>query len=240
MQGRILCYHGLPVTSFIFINFPAKIALMKKDIALIMREILKYSNDLPSVSHNTPFKVLIATVLSQRTKDAATEKAAAKLFSKYPNAKSLAKAPTREVQKLIKGAGFYKTKAARIKEISKAILEQFNGKVPDSRKQLMSLPGVGSKTSACTVVYAFGKPAICVDVHVHRISNRIGIVDTKKPDETEAELNKIIPKKYWLSINHSMVRFGQETCRPRNPKHQECALQKQCDFFNRKGKWAQS
>jgi endonuclease-3 len=99
------------------------------------------------------------------------------------------------------------------------------------------LPGVGPKTSACTLVYGFKKPAICVDAHVHRISNRIGLVNTKTPEETEAELTKVVPKKYWLKLNHAMVRFGQKICLPRNPLHEECTLKKQCDFFKGRGRW---
>ena len=109
--------------------------------------------------------------------------------------------------------------------------------VPRERALLEALPGVGPKTSACTMVYAFGKPEICVDVHVHRISNRLGLVNTKQPEETETELKKVVPKKYWLKLNHSMVRFGQKTCLPRNPKHEECSLRGRCDLFNKKGKW---
>ena len=210
---------------------------MKKDIGLIMRELSKLALDNAIVSSQTPFQVLIATVLSQRTKDANTGKAAKALFSQYKTPKALSKAPLREIEKLVKAAGFFRVKAKRIKEISQIIAEKYDGKLPCNRKQLEVLPGVGPKTSACTMVYGFGKPAICVDVHVHRISNRLGLVNTKTPEETEAELTKLVPKKYWLKLNHSMVRFGQKICLPRNPRHEECALKKQCDFFQGKGQW---
>jgi endonuclease-3 len=210
---------------------------MKKDIGLIMRELSKLALDNAIVSNQTPFQVLIATVLSQRTKDANTGKAAKALFSHYKTPKALSKAPLQEIEKLVKAAGFFRVKAKRIKEISQIIDEKYNGKLPCDRLQLDALPGVGPKTSACTMVYGFKKPAICVDVHVHGISNRLGLVNTKTPEETEAELTKLVPKKYWLKLNHSMVRFGQKICLPRNPRHEKCALKKQCDFFQGKGQW---
>lgn len=213
---------------------------MQKDIGFIMGELAKLAPGQAIVSNNTPFQVLIATVLSQRTKDANTGKAAEALFLRYKTPKALAKAPLREIEKLIKAAGFFRVKARRIREIAGIIDEKYNGKLPCTRKELEDLPGVGPKTSACTMVYGFGKPAICVDVHVHRISNRLGLVCAKTPEETEAALETVVPKIYWLKLNHSMVRFGQKICLPRNPRHAECALRKQCDFFNKKGKWKNS
>lgn len=210
---------------------------MEKDLNLIMNKLSAYAKGRATVSYPDPFKVLISTVLSQRTKDANTEKAAAALFAKFPTAKAISNASLAEIRKLIKGAGFFKIKANRIKEISKAILKEHDGKVPCSRAALEKLPGVGAKTSACTMVYAFSKPEICVDVHMHRISNRLGVVNTKTPEETESGLREILPKKHWLKINQAMVRFGQKTCLPRNPKHEECGLRGQCDFFKKKGKW---
>jgi len=209
---------------------------MKKDVNFIMRELAKYASDSAVVLHQTPFQVLISTVLSQRTKDSNTALASKNLFSNYPTPKELAAAPTAKIEKLIRPAGFFRVKARRIKKISQTLIEKFNNTVPNTRAGLMSLSGVGAKTSACTMVYAFGLPEICVDVHVHRISNRLGLVDTKNPEETEAALKEIVPKKHWLKLNHSMVRFGQKTCLPRNPKHGNCPIKKYCDFFNKKGK----
>tara|TARA_Y100000310_G_scaffold334097_1_gene413029 strand:- start:7785 stop:8420 length:636 start_codon:yes stop_codon:yes gene_type:complete len=208
-----------------------------KNFSLIIKELQKQVPDDAVVWNTDPFKVLIATVLSQRTRDANTAKAAERLFSIYKNPEELAKAPVQKIEKLIKEAGFFRVKARRIKKISKELIEKYGGEVPSNRKELIVLPGVGSKTSACTLVYAFSKPAICVDTHVHRISNRIGIVDTKTPDQTEQQLEKVLPKKYWLKINHGMVRFGQNICRPIKPRHEKCALHQQCDFYNKQGKW---
>ncbi len=213
---------------------------MQKDIGFIMRKLAKLASDQAIVSSQTPFQVLIATLLSQRTKDANTGKATEALFLQYKTPKALAKAPLREIEKLIKAADFFRVKAKRIKEIAMIIDEKYNGRIPYGRKELEGLPGVGPKTSACTMIYGFGKPEICVDVHVHRISNRLGMVTTKTPEETEAELKRIVPKRYWLKLNHSMVRFGQKICLPRNPRHWKCALREQCDFFNGKGKWKNS
>ncbi len=213
---------------------------MRKDIAFIMRELAKYARDEAVVLHPEPFKVLIATLLSQRTKDANTERAVERLFSQYKGPKELANAPLKDVQKLVKGAGFFRVKAKRIKEISRILLEKHKGRVPSSREELMGLPGVGAKTSACTLAYAFKRSEICVDTHVHRISNRLGLVDTKAPEETEAALRGVVPRRYWLGLNHSMVRFGQQVCLPIRPKHGQCSLREQCDFFNKKEKWRDS
>ena len=170
-----------------------------------------------------PFKVLIGTILSQRTKDENTSKASEKLFSVYRTPEQLAKANVKNIERLIKSSGFYKVKAKRIKKVSKIILEKYNDKVPDNLKNLLSLPGVGRKTANCVLVYAFDKPAIPVDVHVHRISNRLGLVKTKTPEETEKALMKKIPKRYWKKINHMFVEFGKNVCSAR-PKCEKCPL----------------
>ena len=177
-----------------------------------------------------PFRVLIATILSARTKDETTLAASDRLFSKYPDAKSLAKANVAEVRKLIKPVGFYKTKAPRIKQAAKILLKQYEGEVPGAMEALLELPGVGRKTANCVLVYGFGKPAIPVDTHVHRISNRLGLVETKTPEETEMELARKVSEKFWLDINELFVRFGQEVCRPIGPKCSSCLLNNTCKF----------
>jgi len=174
---------------------------------------------------------LISTVLSQRTKDINTEKATKLLFSRYKNAKQLANASLKSVEKLIYGTGFYKTKAKRIKGIAKVILSKYNGKVPSDFDELMKLKGVGRKTANCVLVYAFRKQAIPVDTHVNRIANRLGLVKTRTPEETEEQLVSIVPKKYWIEINELMVKFGQRKCFPRNPRCDICSLRKLCDYY---------
>ena len=146
-----------------------------------------------------PFKVLITTLLSQRTRDENTDKASNQLFSKFKTPEEIANADVREIEKLIKPSGFYKVKAKRVKEISNIISKK--GMVPRDIEGLMELPGVGRKTANCVLVYAYKIPSIPVDVHVNRISNRIGLVRTKKPEETEMELSKIVPRGKWILFN---------------------------------------
>jgi endonuclease-3 len=185
----------------------------------------------PVVSHKTPFQVLISTVLSQRTRDENTALASKKLFAVFPSAKTLSNAPLAKIEKLIKPAGFYRVKAKRIREISRLLAKDFKGKPPKDLEGLLSLPGVGRKTANCVLVYAFREPAMPVDVHVHRISNRLGLVKTKTPEQTEQALMKTVPREHWLELNHLMVRYGQKICLPRNPKCNECGLRPQCAFF---------
>jgi len=175
-----------------------------------------------------PFKILISTILSARTKDANTRAATEKLFAKFNTPELIANAVVEVLENLVHKAGFYKVKAARIKEVSQIIVEKFNGKVPKDFDELISLPGVGPKTANCVLVYAFKIPAIPVDTHVHRISNRLGWVKTKKPDETEKELKELIPKEQWIRVNRLLVRFGQQICLPINPKHEICPINGFC------------
>jgi len=175
-----------------------------------------------------PFKILISTILSARTRDANTKIATEKLFTKYNTPRSIAEANIEEIEQLVKSSGFYKVKAARIKEVSKVLIEKYNSKVPDGYEDLMSLPGVGSKTANCVLVYAFKVPAIPVDTHVHRISNRLGWVKTKNPLKTEKALKNTIPKELWLKLNRLFVRFGQQICLPIRPKCDICLINDTC------------
>jgi len=204
---------------------------MAKDLSFILREMRKTVDRTAVVASRSPFKTLIATILSQRTRDQNTAKAASQLFEKHSAPKAIAGASLPELRKLVKPAGFYRVKALRIKEISRQIVERFNGKTPQSIEELVSLPGVGRKTANCVLVYGFGKPAMPVDVHVHRISNRIGLVKTRKPEQTEAALCEIVPKRNWLEFNHLMVRYGQTVCLPRNPNCSKCKIRPECSHF---------
>jgi endonuclease-3 len=169
--------------------------------------------------------------LSARTKDESTTKIIKILFSEYKNAKELANAKLKEVEKTIRSIGFYHVKAKRIIEVAKIIDSKYKGKVPDNLEQLVELPGVGRKTANCVLVYAFDKPAIPVDIHVHRISNRLGLVTTKTPEDTEMELMEKIPKKYWLEINDTFVMYGQNICKPINPMCNVCKIKNGCKFY---------
>jgi endonuclease-3 len=153
------------------------------------------------------------------------------LFSKFKNPQELSRANLKEIKELIQKIGFYNVKAARIKEVSKILVEKYNGKVPPNLEDLLSFPGVGRKTANCVLVYGFRKPAIPVDVHVHRISNRIGIVNTKKPEETEIVLQKSIDRKHWIAVNETFVVFGQNICLPIKPKCNVCRLTKLCKYY---------
>ncbi|MFX1568365.1 MAG: endonuclease III domain-containing protein [Promethearchaeota archaeon] len=175
-----------------------------------------------------PFKILISTILSARTKDSNTRIATENLFAKYDTPKKIAEADIEEIEQLIKSSGFYRVKAARLKEVSRVLINQYNAIVPDNYEDLMSLPGVGSKTANCVLVYAFKVPAIPVDTHVHRISNRLGWVKTKNPLQTEKALRDSIPKEHWLKVNRLFVRFGQQICLPIRPKCEICLIERLC------------
>jgi len=178
-----------------------------------------------------PFKVLIGTILSQRTKDEVTSLAVERLFSKFPNAEELSKADVKEVAYLIKPVGFYHQKAKNIIEVAKIIMEKYGGKVPKDLDDLLTLPSVGRKTANCVLVYGFGEPAIPVDTHVHRIFNRLGLVKTKDPIDTEKRLREIIDKKYWMEINDLFVRFGKSICKPQRPLCDICKLKDICEYY---------
>jgi len=191
-------------------------------------------NQLHEAETEGPFSILIGTILSARTKDENTTKVVKKLFSSYRTPKALANAKIRDVEKLIKSIGFYHVKAKRIIKVAQIINSQYKGKVPENFEKLLELPGVGRKTANCVLVYAFDTPAIPVDTHVHRISNRLGLVDTKMPEETEMELRKKIPKKYWLQINDTFVMYGQNICKPISPRCDVCKIKTRCNYYKSK------
>jgi len=203
--------------------------IIQKKIDKIMKRLNKYVAEPPKKPD--PFRVLITTILSQRTRDENTDEAAATLFKVYKTPEKISEAPVEEIEKLIKKAGFFRVKAKRVKEVSRIIHEDYNDIVPNNIEELLGLPGVGRKTANCVLVYGFRKNAIPVDVHVHRISNRLGLVNTKLPEETELELMKIVPEEYWIDLNEKFVRFGQDICRPIGPKHEKCPLNDLCDFY---------
>jgi endonuclease-3 len=186
---------------------------------------------LQAVEGADPFRILIGTILSHRTRDENTTRATENLFSRYKTPSQLAHADPNAVRRLIKPAGFYNMKTKSIIMASRQLVEQFGGEVPENEQDLLKLRAVGRKTANCVLVYAFNKPAIPVDTHVHRISNRLGLVNTKKPEETEVALTKTVPRRYWLELNDLFVRFGQTTCRPVGPRCHSCSLVRSCDYF---------
>jgi len=188
---------------------------------------------LQDAEQGDPFRILIGTILSHRTRDENTTRATENLFSKYKTPQQLAKAPPASVRRLIRPSGFYNMKTKNIIRVSRQLIEDFGGQVPDSEEDLLKLHSVGRKTANCVLVYAFNKPAIPVDTHVHRISNRLGLVKTTQPEETEAELVKTVPRRYWLELNDLFVRFGQTTCKPVGPKCAICTLRPGCQYYQK-------
>lgn len=179
-----------------------------------------------------PFKILIGTILSARTRDENTAKVVNLLFSRFKTPLDFASADIEEIKKTIHSIGFYNVKAKRIKEVSQILLGSFGGKVPSRIEDLLQLPGVGRKTANCVLVYAFDKPAIPVDVHVHRISNRLGLVNTKTPEQTEHELNTIVDKRLWTRVNDTFVMYGQNICLPVRPRCRACDLRSACRYYS--------
>jgi len=199
-------------------------------ITTLAQEVEKYQVpvvDLIAVQTRDPFKVLVATILSARTKDETTAKASARLFKKVSDLDSLASLDEATIAKLIYPVGFYKNKAKYLKQLP-AAMEQFGGRIPENVESLIRLPGVGRKTANLVVAVAFNKPAICVDTHVHRIMNIWGYVQTKTPLETEMALRQKLPEKYWIRINSILVAFGQATCKPVRPHCDRCIIANQC------------
>ncbi len=175
-----------------------------------------------------PWAVLVSTIISLRTKDEVTLSASERLLEKAGNPEELSRMKEEKIEKLIYPAGFYRNKAASLKKIANILLEQYNGKVPASMDELLALPGVGRKTANLVLNEAFDLDAICVDIHVHRISNRCGWLLSKTPEETEMILRDILPKKYWKRINYLLVLYGQRLCRPVSPFCSCCVIEKYC------------
>ncbi|MCP2605012.1 endonuclease III [Candidatus Aminicenantes bacterium AH-873-B07] len=201
---------------------------MEKDS--ILYKIEKIINILESTykpfdfTDRNPFKVLIITILSQRTKDTNTALSSKQFFEIVNSPEDVLKIDSKIIEEAIKPSGFYKIKTKRIIEISKQLIEKYKGKVPSTREELLKFKGVGRKTANAVLAFAFNKPALVVDTHVHRISNRLGLIKSKNPEQTEEKLSKIIPIKYWIRVNKLFVVHGQKICRPIKPKCNECKL----------------
>jgi endonuclease III len=185
--------------------------------------------DLVAAQTRDPFRVLVGTILSARTKDECTAGAVERLFREVSGPDDLERLSEDEIAKLIYPVGFYRTKAQNLKKLPAVLRERFGGRLPDTVEELCELPGVGRKTANLVVSLGFDKPAICVDVHVHRISNRFGLLRTETPLETEMKLREILPVKYWQGWNSYLVAFGQTRCRPRNPVCEGCPVRRWCD-----------
>ena len=185
----------------------------------------------------TPFQKLIATLLSARTRDSTVIPLVLKLFQEYPAPEDFISLPRKKLEKLLYGIGFYRTKAKHVQELSKILIEKYHGEVPRTLEELTSLPGVGRKTANCVLAYAFQIPAIAVDIHVYRISNRLGWIKTTTPEETEETLQKIVPREMWIKVNSLLVSHGQSICSPINPKCEICPVNKYCEYGKNKLKF---
>jgi len=198
-------------------------------IRILKKEVQQWK--IPAVGHytQTPFTVLISCILSLRTQDKTTHAASERLFRLASTPREMIGLSTAAIQKAIYPVGFYKTKAENIKKICEILLSQNSGSVPDELEALLELPGVGRKTANLVVTLGFGKPGICVDTHVHRITNRWGYVQTKTPEQTEMALREILPAKYWIIVNDLLVSYGQNRCKPISPICSACKIRTYCD-----------
>ncbi|MCM8778581.1 MAG: endonuclease III [Candidatus Omnitrophica bacterium] len=201
---------------------------LDKVIKILRREVRKYRPPVVSFvadhTKNDPFLILISCLLSLRTQDKTTEKATKKLFQLAKTPQEMLKLSLKEIEKAIYPVGFYRVKAGNIKRICATLVDKFFGKVPDDLDKLLSLPGVGRKTANLVLTEGFNKLGVCVDTHVHRISNRWGMVETKTPEQTEFALREILPRRYWKEFNYLLVTYGQNICKPINPRCLQCKI----------------
>jgi endonuclease-3 len=201
-------------------------------IRILRREVPKWETPIVTLmaeTYESPFRVLISCILSLRTQDATTAQASHRLFGLADTPQEMVKLPVKKIEKNIFPVGFYRTKAKVIREICRVLLRDYSGKVPDDIDELLKLKGVGRKTANLVVTLGYKKPGICVDTHVHRISNRWGYVKTATPEKTEVALRAKLPKQYWIEYNDLLVSFGQHLCRPISPVCSQCPVAKYCN-----------
>lgn len=208
------------------VDLPKAIKILKQEYK---RFKTPYVAEVAAEKRKDPFKVLISCIVSLRTKDETTRLASERLFALGSTPSSLAVLDQKIIEKAIYPAGFYKTKARTIRELSSEIINKHNAMVPDTIDALCAFKGVGRKTANLVVTMGFGKPGICVDTHVHRITNRWGFVSAKTPDETESALRKKLPRRYWLIINDLLVAYGQNLCKPISPFCSKCRIARFCE-----------
>jgi endonuclease III len=204
---------------------------LEKILNVLKKEYPKWNAPIVTFiknSRGTPYKILISTILSLRTKDETTTRAVIRLFERANTPEEMLGLKEKEIQELIYPVGFYRTKSRNILEISRILIDEYGSRVPDEIDELLKLPGVGRKTANLVVTLGYDKPGICVDVHVHRISNRFGYVRTKTPEKTEFALREILPKKWWIPYNDILVAFGQTICKPVSPFCSRCPVKGLC------------
>ena len=200
-------------------------------VRILRREVPKWDTPVVTLmaeTYESPFRVLISCILSLRTQDATTAKASHRLFAIADSPQAMVKLTAKKIAKLIYPVGFYKTKALNIMEMCQTMIDQYDGRVPDEIDELLKFKGVGRKTANLVVTLGYNKPGICVDTHVHRISNRWGYIKTATPEKTEIALRAKLPNRYWIEYNNLLVNFGQHLCRPISPLCSECPVKKYC------------
>lgn len=200
-------------------------------IRILRHEVTKWDTPIVTLmaeTYESPFRVLISCILSLRTQDSTTAKASHRLFAVADTPQAMLKLTAKRIEKLIYPVGFYKTKAKNIMKICRTLIDRYGGEVPDEIDELLKFKGVGRKTANLVVTLGYKKPGICVDTHVHRISNRWGYIKTKTPEKTEFTLRDKLPKRYWIEYNDLLVSFGQHLCRPISPVCSECPVREYC------------
>jgi endonuclease-3 len=207
--------------------------IKRKDIPILIESLEKlYPDAASALEYKNIFQLLISVVLSAQTTDISVNKVTPKLFEKYPDAASLAAADQNEVENILKSIGMYKNKAKNIIALSKILIEEFDGRVPDDYNKLITLPGVGRKTANVVLSVGFGQARIAVDTHVFRLSNRIGLTKEKDVLKTELALMKVIPKDHWIKMHHALIWHGRTVCNARKPKCEECGIEDLCKKNN--------
>ena len=201
-----------------------------EDIRAVMDTLAATYHGRGAIELGDPFQVLVATIISQRTREEQTTTVSARVFAVYANAAALAAADEPTLFDLLDGSEYREEKAPRLLALSKILVEKYGGHVPDSVEALLELPGVGRKTANCVLIYAFEKAALCVDTHMHRITNRLGWVTTKTPDQTEKALEKIMPQDLWAGSNRLFLQHGRALCLPTVPICSRCPVRERCGY----------
>ena len=204
--------------------------MISDNIRAVMETLAATYHGRGAVELGDPFKVLVATIISQRTREEQTTAVSERVFAVYSDAAALAAASEPDLFALLQGSEYREEKAPRLIALAKILVAQFGGLVPDNLDALLSLPGVGRKTANCVLIYAFNKAAICVDIHCHRITNRLGWVTTKTPDQTEKALEKIMPQDLWAGSNRLFLQHGRAICLPTTPICSRCPIQSYCAY----------
>jgi endonuclease-3 len=202
----------------------------ERDVRDVLKTLAGTYHGRGSVELGDPYKVLVATVISARTREEQTTTVSERVFAVYPDAFALAEADERELYDLLEGSQYREVKAPRLIAMAQILVERYGGKVPNDLDALLALPGVGRKTANCVLIYAFEKPALCVDTHMHRITNRLGWVHTATPDQTERALEKIIPRDLWTGTNRLFLQHGRAICTPGIPQCSVCPIRRWCAY----------